>query len=171
MLGKYLIPDMFFDDIYQITPEYLTSLGIKGLILDIDNTLVTYDDPIPTPKVSQWFENMRKSGISIAFVSNNNHERVKIFNESLGYFGTGKSGKPFGRNIRRAMAHMGTNEKNTALIGDQLFTDIMAGKCAKLAKSFLVLPIKDKLTPFFRFKRMLEKPYIRKYKKLNGDKK
>ena len=64
------------------------------------------------------------------------------------------------------MAHMGSDPKTTAFIGDQLLTDVLAGRCAGL-HCFLVPPIKDKTTPFFRFKRMLEKPYIRKYYKLN----
>lgn len=170
MLGKYLIPDVFYDDIYQITPEYLKKEGIKALVLDIDNTLVTYDDPEPTESVLKWFKTMEDAGISIAFVSNNKPPRVERFNSKLGYFAQAKGGKPFGKHIRRAMAHMGVTKEETALVGDQLLTDIMAGKCAKLNKSLLVLPIKDKTTPFFRFKRWLEKPYIRKYKKLHGGK-
>ena len=62
------MPDGIFDDIYAITPEFLLSLGVRGLILDIDNTLVTYDDPIPTEKVAGWLEAMHDAGISTAFV-------------------------------------------------------------------------------------------------------
>lgn len=167
---KYLIPDVFYDDIYQITPEYLKGVGVRALVLDIDNTLVTYDDPEPTESVLEWFKKMEAAGISIAFVSNNKHPRVNKFNEKLGYFARGKGGKPFGKHIRRAMAHMGVTKEETALVGDQLLTDIMAGKCAKLNKALLVLPIKDKTSAFFRFKRWLEKPYIKKYKKLHGSK-
>ncbi len=168
MLDRYFIPDKFVDDIYKITPEELSSNGIRGLVLDIDNTLVTYDDEGPTPSVLEWFRTMEEAGIKISFVSNNNHQRVAGFNRELGYFAQGKSAKPFGKHIRRAMAHMGTDKSTTALIGDQVFTDIMAGKCAGL-RSYLVLPIKDKLTPFFRFKRMCEKPFLRKYKRLHSE--
>ena len=171
MLGKLLIPDKIFGDIYEITPEFLLSQNIRGLVLDIDNTLVTYDDPTPTPSVQKWFDEMAAADIKIAFVSNNDRERVEKFNRELGYFGVGKSGKPFGKNIRRAMEYMGTDEQNTALIGDQLFTDIMAGKLAHLRASYLVPPIKDKLTLFFRAKRKLEKPYIKKYYKIHGENK
>lgn len=168
---KYLIPDLFFDDIYQITPEFLRSEGIEALVLDIDNTLVTYDDPVPTPSVLEWFKAMEDAGIKMGFVSNNSDpSRVNTFNQDLGYFAIHKGGKPFGRGIRRAMKHMGTTKENTAIIGDQLLTDIMAGKLAGLKRSFLVLPIKDRTELFFRTKRKIEAPYVRKYKKIHGGK-
>ncbi len=168
---KYLIPDVFFDDIYQITPEFLKSEGIDALILDIDNTLVTYDDPVPTESVLKWFRSMEEAGIKMGFVSNNSDPaRVTTFNRDLGYFAMHKGGKPFGKGIRRAMAQMGTTKENTAIIGDQLLTDIMAGKCAGLKRSFAVLPIKDRTELFFRTKRKIEAPYVRKYKKIHGDK-
>ena len=127
MLGKYLIPDRIFKNIYEITPEYLAGSGVRALVLDIDNTLVTYDDPEPTKSVLEWFDGMKQAGISVAFVSNNEHERVERFNSSLGFYAHGKSATPFGKYIRRAMAHMGSDEGSTALIGDQLLTDVAAG--------------------------------------------
>lgn len=169
MLKKYLIPDRIFKDIYEITPEYLTSQGIRALVLDIDNTLVTYDDPEPTQPVLDWFDAMRKAGVSLSFVSNNEHERVALFNRDLGFYAHGKSAKPLGKYVRLAMEHMGSDPGSTALIGDQLLTDIGAGKAAKLKLSLLVPPIKDKTTLFFRAKRKLEMPYIRKYYKLHPD--
>lgn len=173
ILEKYLIPDIFFKDIYEITPEFLLSEGIRGLVLDIDNTLVTYDDPVPTEPVMAWFKSMEAAGIKMAFVSNNsNPERVNRFNSELGYFAMSRGGKPFSRGVRRAMSAMGTTKENTAIIGDQLLTDIMAGKCAGLKRSFAVLPIKDRTELFFRTKRKIEAPYVRKYHKIhtnNGD--
>lgn len=157
-----LIPDRIFADIYKIEPSWLRENGIRALVLDIDNTLVTYDDPEPTPPVLEWFSAMEKAGISLSFVSNNERERVEIFNRKLGYFGKGKSAKPFGKGIREAMEHMGSEPSDTALIGDQIFTDVFAGKCQGL-RSYLVPPIKDKTTPFFRMKRFFERPLIRHY--------
>ncbi len=169
MFNKYLIPDRIFKDIYEITPDYLTSQGIRALVLDIDNTLVTYDDPEPTPPVLAWFGAMKEAGIALSFVSNNERERVERFNRPLGFYAHGKSGKPFGKYIRRAMEHMASDPASTALIGDQLLTDVAAGKKAGLKLSLLVPPIKDKTTLFFRAKRKLEMPYIRKYYKLRPD--
>ena len=168
MLGKYLIPDRIFNDIYEITPEFLAGEGVAALVLDIDNTLVTYDDPEPTPPVLEWFGAMTAAGIALSFVSNNDAARVERFNRDLGFYAHAKSGKPKGKYIRAAMEHMGSTPADTALIGDQLLTDCAAGKLAGL-RSYIVPPIKDKLTPFFRFKRLLEKPYLRKYRRLHGD--
>lgn len=160
-LGR-LIPDRIFADIYEITPDYLISIGIKALVLDIDNTLVTYDDPEPTPSVLRWFKAMNEKGIQISFVSNNHAERVELFNKNLGYFAKADAKKPFGKYIREAMRYMGTTPENTLFIGDQIFTDIFAGKCQGL-RAFLVPPIKDKTTLFFRTKRFLEIPLVNHY--------
>ena len=74
-----LLPDRIFDDIYKITPDFLAKEGIRALILDIDNTLVTYDDPKPTASVREWLDSMKRAGIEAAFVSNNNADRVALF--------------------------------------------------------------------------------------------
>ena len=167
---KKLLPDRVFGSVFEITPEILKTYGIRAVICDIDNTLVTYDDPVPTKEVLDWFGSLTNAGVSIAFVSNNNKQRVEEFNRKLGYFASAKSGKPKTREIKNAMKYMGSDSSNTALIGDQLLTDASAGKSAGLP-TFIVPPIKDKKTLFFRFKRLLEKPYMKKYYKLQGKKK
>ena len=148
----------------DLTPEFLAENGIEVLILDIDNTLVTYDDPEPTPSVLAWMKEMNDAGISIAFVSNNDEERVARFNKDFGFPAYAKSGKPFGKNLRRAMEEMGTDITTTAVLGDQLLTDALAGKLLGLPV-LIVPPIADKKTLFFRFKRWLEKPYMNEYKR------
>lgn len=164
---KKFLPDYYYDSIADITPDFLSGLGIKALVMDIDNTIVTYDDPTPTPAAQAWFDGMKKAGIKISFVSNNDWERVKTFNRELNYPAYAKSGKPFIRDIKKAMADMGSDRENTALVGDQVFTDVYAGKRAGLTV-FLVKPIKDKLTLFFRIKRKLEVPVLRAYHKKKG---
>ncbi len=163
MFNKF-IPTKIYENIYEITPEALSAGGIRGLILDIDNTLVTYDDPKPTERVSAWLDGMHDAGIQTAFVSNNHKERVDGFCDGMNCYFHADSGKPSRKYLREAMAHMGTTPMNTAAIGDQIFTDVYAAKRAGV-KAFLVPPIKDKLTPFFRLKRLLEKPFIRAYKR------
>ena len=166
MLKKFM-PDYYYPDLSLITPEALCELGIKGLVMDIDNTIVTYDDPTPTPAASAWFDAVTAKGIKISFVSNNDWDRVNEFNRELGYPAYAKSGKPFIKNIIKVMEEMGTDKSNTAFIGDQIFTDVWAGKRAGLTV-FLVDPIKDKTSLFFRAKRALEIPikkaYWRKHK-------
>ncbi len=163
MYRKFL-PDYYDHTLAEITPERLTALGIHALVMDIDNTVVTYDDPEPTPAARAWFDAIAAAGIRVAFVSNNEWERVERFNRSLGFPAKAKSGKPLIGGIRQLMAEMDAAPAHTALIGDQIFTDVWAGKRAGLT-TFLVDPIKDKRTAFFRFKRALEKPVMRAYRK------
>lgn len=165
MFEKF-IPTKIYDDIYGITPEEMKSLGICALILDIDNTLVTYDDPKPTERVASWLEAMHKAGIQTAFVSNNHGPRVEGFCEGLDCYFHADAGKPSRKYIREAMSHMGTAAQNTAAVGDQIFTDVYGAKRAGI-RAFLVPPIKDKRTPFFKAKRLLEKPFLGIYKKRN----
>ena len=163
MIKKYFYPDYYFDDIYTITPALLRAHNIKGLICDIDNTLEPYENSLPSPLLMTWINEMTDSGISIAFVSNNNNERVDLFNRDLGFYAVGKSGKPSRKHLIKAMEHMRTDVTSTAMIGDQLFTDIYAGKRLNLF-SILVKPINDKKTLFFRFKRYFERIILKGYK-------
>ena len=165
-----LVPDLYCDDIYGITPEYVKGRGIEAVILDIDNTLVPYEIAEPTPEVRSWLQALTDNGIKVAFVSNNHAERVERFNESLGFPAFPDSGKPFKRACRAAMEAMGSKPENTAIIGDQVFTDVLAGRNAGLAAAFLVKPIKDKTNLFFKAKRLLEVPVLKKYKRMQKKK-
>lgn len=164
MIRKYLWPTHFYEDIYKITPDMLKNEGIKALVCDIDNTIVTYDDPTPTESAAKWLSEMLGASIKLAFVSNNDQARVELFCRGLGCYYMAKSGKPGSRGLLAAMEHMNTSRTETAMLGDQLFTDVFAGSRLGM-RTILVLPIKDKLTPLFRFKRALEKPILRAYLK------
>ncbi len=163
-MSNKFIPTKIYNDIYEITPDALIADGVKALILDIDNTLVTYDDPEPTESVGAWLDSMHKAGIQTAFVSNNHAPRVEAFCKGLNCYFHADAGKPSRRYLREAMAHMGTDTDSTVCIGDQLFTDVWAGNRCGM-RAYLVPPIKDKKTPFFRAKRLLEKPFLRIYRK------
>ena len=164
-----LVPDLYCDDIYGITPEYLKGRGVEAVILDIDNTLVPYEIAEPTDEVRAWLTALNEAGIKTAFVSNNHAPRVELFNKTLGYPAFPDSGKPFKKACRAAMEAMGTKPENTAIIGDQVFTDVLAGRNAGLNCALLVKPIKDKTNLFFRTKRLMEVPILKKYKKLHPE--
>ncbi len=164
LFERYLVPDFLTDHFYNVTPEMLTKMGIRGLICDIDNTLATYEQPDPPEDVLRWCAAMKAAGIRIAFVSNNDAARVQRFNKNLGCPAFPDAKKPFGDGIRRAMNALGTDVTCTAVLGDQLFTDAMAAKREGLA-AFIVPPIKDKRTFFFRLKRWLERPYLNLYRR------
>jgi len=165
---KKLMPDEYHSDIYKISPESLALRGIKAVILDIDNTLVTYDDAEPTESVLAWLEGLKSCGIKAAFISNNNADRVKRFNSGLNFPAFPDAGKPGTRFHRIAMHEMNVSAEETAVIGDQLFTDIWAGKKAG-CYSLLVDPIKDRRDILTRSKRLLERPILRRYKKTVAD--
>jgi len=169
ILEKLIMPKMMVDTYRDVTPELLHSLGKRLLICDIDNTLVTYDDPVPTDELSAWFRNMNDNGITVAFVSNNHEDRVTKFNESLGYIAHFDSGKPKIGNLIKTMDTAGVPKEETVLLGDQLLTDACAANRAGIY-SIIVPPIKDKTNLFFKSKRLIEKPYVKKYKRLNAEK-
>ncbi|ARW46278.1 uncharacterized protein S100141_05060 (plasmid) [Bacillus licheniformis] len=79
MLKKFFLPDEFVKNIFHITPEKLKERNVKGIITDLDNTLVEWDRPSATPRLIEWFEEMKEHGIKVTIVSNNNEKRVKIF--------------------------------------------------------------------------------------------
>ena len=167
MTSRFL-PAKIFRDIYVITPDFLHSAGIRALILDIDNTLVTYDDPEPTEPVLAWLEGMKSAGIAVSFVSNNHAPRVERFCKNLGCYFHADAGKPSTRWLKEAMRTMGSTPDTTATVGDQLFTDVWGASRAGCT-AYLVPPIKDKTTLFFRTKRLLEKPFLRTYYKKHPD--
>ena len=166
-MKDYLTPDYMFGSYREITPEFLLGKGIRALLIDIDNTLAPYEQAEPDDRLRGWLADLAAAGISITFVSNNGRERVELFNRSLGLPAYYKSGKPFGKNLRRAMTAMGADKTTTVMLGDQLLTDALAGKHIGL-RAIIVPPIRDRRDAFTRFKRVLERPFVRRYERKNG---
>ena len=162
-----MMPDYMFRAFDEITPAFLASLGVKAILADIDNTLAPYEQPEPDERIKGWIASLAEAGIGIAFVSNNNWERVELFNRTLGVPAYAKSGKPFKKNLVKAMNDLGGTPETTVMLGDQLLTDALAGHNLGV-KCLIVPPIRDKKNAFFRFKRWLEKPVVRKFKRRNG---
>lgn len=162
-------PDYIFDSIFCITPEFLGGIGISYIVCDIDNTLVTYDDPEPTPEVAKWLKTMTDAGIRFAFVSNNEVTRAELFNKSLGFACYGNAKKPLTKVVNRAVADFGVPKNCVATLGDQVFTDVLAARFAHLGAAILVPPIKDLTNTFFKTKRVLERPLIKKYMKAHKE--
>ena len=159
-----LVPEYCFDTFDEATADFLISIGAKGIILDIDNTLEPYENDLPGERVLSWLSSLKERGISASFVSNNGKERVMLFNASLKLPAFYKAGKPFTKNIKRAMVRMGTTREDTILMGDQIFTDVLAAHAAGI-RAILVPPIKDKRDPITRLKRILERPILDKYER------
>lgn len=168
-LSYLLTPDYVFQTFDEITPDFLLSLGIRALLIDIDNTLAPYEQPEPDDRIRDWFVALKKNGIKAALISNNHAPRVELFNRTLGLPAYPDSGKPGKRSLLAAMGEMGSTPENTAGLGDQLLTDTLAVHRLDMI-SLIVPPIKDKTTPFFKFKRWLEKPFLKRYRKIHAKK-
>lgn len=161
------VPEYYFETFDKASADFLSNIGVKGIVLDVDNTLEPYENPTPGEHVVAWLESLKAKGISAAIVSNNGGERINLFNKELGLPAYYKAKKPFKRNVLNAMADMGTDKSNTILMGDQVFTDVWAAHNTGI-RAILVPPIKDKTDVFTKFKRLLERPILKKYRKLNN---
>ena len=164
-----LTPDLILDTFDMLTVSFLQQKGIKALILDVDNTLIPYEETKPRPGVLAWLAQLKEAGISVAFVSNNHAPRLSEFNAELGYPAYANSCKPFRKNMKKALLAMGVQASEAANVGDQIFTDVWAGRRMGLY-TVLVPPIKDKRDIFTRLKRVLEIPWKRAYYKKKEEK-
>ena len=130
------------DDIYQITGEALERRGIRLLLADLDNTLVPYGVPLPDERLKAWRDDLAAHGVTLFILSNNRHEsRPRIFAEGLEVPYIGHAGKPKTPSFVQAMERMGVTREQTAIIGDQIFTDVLGGNRAGVA-TILVRPIR-----------------------------
>ena len=165
-----LVPDKIFDTYRDVTPEFLTSEGISALLIDIDNTLAPYEQLYHDDNHEAWFQAMSDAGIGCALISNNDAERVRIFADGLNIPAYPDSGKPSRKYLKIALAELGADASHAAVLGDQLLTDCLSARRMKM-KAYIVPPIKDKTTFFFRFKRWLERPFMKKYYRIHREEK
>ena len=165
----FLTPDRVFENYYDITPEFLKAQEIRALILDIDNTLIPYEETEARQEFAPWLLSLRENGISVSLVSNNHKPRMLLFNAPFSLPAYANSLKPLPHNLWRAMKKMNVRRKETAMVGDQLLTDMFAARFAGV-RSFIVPPIRDKQNFITRMKRKLEKPLMKRYYKRNSNK-
>ena len=161
------LPYIDYYRILDITKEDFDRMGIAGLILDVDNTLTTHDNPVPLDHVIEWLRNMQDSGIKMMIVSNNHSERVKPFAEMLGLDYVSEGRKPLNDGFKRAINLMNLPKEKVAVIGDQIFTDILGANLFGI-KSILVEPIELEKKGFLHFKRIIEKPILKHYRKIKA---
>lgn len=152
---KWFLPDEHVHSIVEITPEKLQRHGIKGIITDLDNTLIAWDKFEAPPELIQWFAEMKKHGISITIVSNNKEKRVKQFSDSVELPFIYKAKKPMTRAFQRAICAMNVRKEKTVIIGDQLLTDVFGGNRLGV-HTILVVPIARTDGIFTRFNRKME---------------
>jgi len=156
-------PDAYVASTYVISFEELYRKGYRGLIFDIDNTLVPHGFPADERAI-QLFEKLRHIGFDTCLISNNQEPRVKPFAEQVKSKYVFDAHKPSTKNYKKAMELMKTEEETTIFIGDQLFTDVWGAKRTGI-KSILVKPIHPKEEIQIVLKRYLEKIVLHFYKK------
>ena len=161
-----LYPKDYFKSTYCINFKKYYMLGYRGIIFDIDNTLVEHDAPA-NEEATKLIESLKAMGFKICFLSNNDEERVADFNKNLGCEYIYKAGKPLSKGYKAAMKKMKTDSMNTLFVGDQIFTDIWGANRAGI-RSVLVQPLAKHEEIQIVLKRIPEKLilffYLKKHK-------
>ncbi len=170
MLNLFL-PNQHVKSIFDIKPKTLVEKGIQGVITDLDNTLVAWDNENATEEVINWFKQMAKHKIKVMILSNNNKQRVSTFSKPLNVPYVYRARKPLLRSFSQAQQQFNLEKKQIAVIGDQLLTDILGGNLGGFY-TILVKPIVEtdaKITKLNRFieRRILN--YFDKKGKLNKE--
>ena len=148
-------PDEYLDSAYQINYEGLYLQGYRGVLFDIDNTLVPHGAPADSRAIA-LFDRLRNIGFRSCFLSNNSRERVEPFSKAVQVPFIEKANKPSIKGYQKAMKLMGTDTDTTIFIGDQLFTDIWGAKKTGI-RNILVKPIHPKEEIQIVLKRKLER--------------
>jgi len=162
---KIFYPKEYFDSTYSIDFERYYKMGYRAVIFDVDNTLVEHDAPADE-RATALIKGLMEMGYQVCFLSNNDEERVKSFNENLGANYIFKAGKPLAKGYNKAMEVMGSDRKNTLFVGDQIFTDIWGANNAGI-RSVLVQPIAKHEEIQIILKRIPEKLILHFYLKKN----
>ena len=156
-------PDEYVVSTYVIPFERLYEEGYRGVIFDIDNTLVPHGAPADE-RAKKLFARLEKIGFQSCLLSNNQEPRVKMFNQDIQTNYIYNAHKPSTKNYVKAMEKMGTDKENTLFVGDQLFTDVWGAKRAGI-RNILVKPIHPKEEIQIVLKRYLERIVLFFYKK------
>lgn len=153
-------PDLRIERVEQLTHRKLRELGVEGLLLDLDETLLPAAAERPTEDVVAWARAVRRAGIRLAIVSNGRVERVRRVASALDIPGRALVGKPWPGAFRRALRELDLPAERCAMVGDQLFTDVLGAKAAGL-RAVLLPPLSDGGLAHTRLLRRLERRILR----------
>jgi len=161
---KMLCPDVYLESIYDLDLEKLKKKGIKGIITDLDNTLISWGENTIYPSLNEWFEKLRAEGFKVCIVSNNSPDRVSIFAEKFNIPAVSGATKPRRRPFRRALEKLGIRPEEAAVLGDQVFTDVLGGNRLGLF-TILVIPVSPREFIGTRVVRQIERYVLKALKK------
>lgn len=154
-----LLPERKFKSVTDITPEVLGELGVRFLILDVDNTIAPYKTLTLEKSVTGWAGRLKAAGVELYIVSNNKGERPEVFAGLLDVPYIKRAGKPSPRGVREVLERTGTEPGAAALAGDQIYTDTIAANLSGV-HMLLVEPIKF-TNPFLAVRYFFELPFRR----------
>ncbi|MFD1335402.1 YqeG family HAD IIIA-type phosphatase [Oceanobacillus iheyensis] len=170
MLSRFL-PNEHVKSIFDLQPATLKKRGIKGIITDLDNTLVAWDVKDATPEVVRWFQEMRENDIKVTIISNNNQERVQVFSEPLETPFVYSARKPLSKAFKTVAKEMELSKEEIVVVGDQLLTDVLGGNFAGFY-TVLVVPIVETDGKITRINRTIERRilnYMRRKGKISWE--
>lgn len=168
MMLERFFPDIYIQSVFELPLAKLKARGIRALVFDIDNTVAPFDVAEPDESIVQLFAYLRREGFRLCILSNNSRERVRLFNRRLRTLAVHKAGKPGVRRLRRAMEEMGVAPEETAIVGDQAFTDMWCGHRAGLF-CIMTAPICNRDQLVTKVKRGAERMVMKVYFKKYGD--
>lgn len=152
------LPDYIFPSLKELTPAFLHSRGIGLLLLDYDNTMLPYTQDVPTETLLSWLSEMKKAKIQLCIVSNSRKPRVPAFSAAYGVPCVTRAAKPGTRGIREAMKRFGVPKEKTALVGDQIYTDVLGANLAGIT-AIAVKSINNH-TIWLKMRHLLEIPFL-----------
>lgn len=157
---RLLRPSQYHKSIFDIDLDKLKNQGYRAIMLDLDNTLVKWNHPEPTPGLMEWLQRVQECGFSACIVSNNNGPRVSEFAARVGIPFIAGAAKPRRKGFREAMRRFGVEPKETVVIGDQIFTDVLGGNRSG-AHTILVVPIDPREFFFTQMVRKVERRVLK----------
>ena len=157
-----LKPDIKLHGITDITVELLNKFDIKALLLDVDNTMSTHHGTVLTDGLLDWIADMQQNGIKLMVLSNSKRHRIQPFAARIGLPFISLGCKPLPTGYLRGVRVLGEKRKNVAIVGDQIFTDVLGGSVVGV-KTILLTPIKLEDGWSFKVRRNLEKKLYKKY--------
>ena len=163
-----LKPNIKLNRITDISTDLLKKYGIKALILDVDNTLSTHHGEVLTEGLEDWLEAMGKNGIGLVILSNSKRKRVAPFAAKIGLPFISMGLKPLPFKFSYALKALGTKRCETAIVGDQIFTDTLGGNLYGVT-TILLDPIKLETSKSFKFKRKIERAVYKIYRIKNTE--
>ncbi len=158
------LPTLAVARVIDITPDLLRAVGVHGLILDVDNTLAEHGSPQPYHGTMEWLHRMSEAGIALVILSNNTQERVAPLARQYGIPFLSMCMKPLPFAYWRGAQLLGLSRKNMAVVGDQVFTDVLGANLSGM-RSVLLEPIREEKSLSFRIRRRMEKRIRKRIRK------